>query len=483
MQRGEVFDGRFRVEMRLGRGGMGEVYKVFDIHQTRVVALKTLFSHVEARGGDDVERLKKEARILGRLDHPNIIKVFEFRHAPTRGPYFTMPYEEGTSECLEWLERQRAADRVAVRVAAKVFAALEHAHRRGVIHRDIKSSNVLVRGAGDDPHVLVIDWGISLLRDSARITGDRLIGTPGRLAPELIKAAMNGEQPEWSAKSDLYAAGILLYQMLCRGVPFEQGKSAGSITAEEKRAAAHTIVPAKSRRPDLPERLLTLIGRLLAESADERPRQALDVYQELEDLLRSGELSAARSSVNKARVTQNNRQTAVLGVESDPRGSYVRVSQWFTGNQDSNEGLDIVLLGTASDAKGEIRFWGVGHSFVIRSERYFSNKLSQAVEEYTTQFLQKHEAPSIFCDWFAMTAYDTAARWRLMRIAARHRSRWRSVHIGMDQKSPSVQMGVNIANALVGNFMKVHTGRDAFAAELILLAERDAAQVVAEERV
>jgi Protein kinase domain len=201
--------GRYQLERLLGRGGMAEVYLAHDEQLSRDVALKVISNLGHA---EQLARFQREVQTMGTLTHEHILPVFEYgEQGPWR--YLVMPYiQQGTlSERLK--TRGPLSQEAAGMLLAQIASALQYAHDRGILHRDIKPSNILLRA---DDYAYVADFGIAKALDETSgltLTGS-VIGTPEYMAPELL------EQPA-SPSSDIYALGILLYQMLTGHVPFE----------------------------------------------------------------------------------------------------------------------------------------------------------------------------------------------------------------------------------------------------------------------
>ncbi|QHV97709.1 serine/threonine protein kinase [Spirosoma endbachense] len=200
----------YRIESLLGEGGMGTVYRALDTHLERPVAVKMLHSHLVSQVSF-MERFRNEALILARLNHPNIAVVYNFLQDGT--DYFmAMEYVEGDS--LEMLIRKTGAlpAAVAAEITRQGLEGLAHAHRKGVLHRDIKPANLMITPEGA---IKLMDFGIARVVGEQRMTqANRVVGTLEYMAPELIQ----GEAP--SPASDLYAMGILLYELLSGKLPF-----------------------------------------------------------------------------------------------------------------------------------------------------------------------------------------------------------------------------------------------------------------------
>lgn len=200
----------YRVESLLGEGGMGTVYQAIDTHLERLVAVKMLHTHL-VNQTSFMERFRNEALILARLNHPNIAVVYNFLQDGS--DYFmAMEYVEGDS--LESLVRKTGAlpAAVAAEITRQGLEGLAHAHRKGILHRDIKPANLMLTPEGS---IKLMDFGIARVVGNQRLTQvNRIVGTLEYMAPELVQ----GEAP--SPASDLYAMGILLYELLSGKLPF-----------------------------------------------------------------------------------------------------------------------------------------------------------------------------------------------------------------------------------------------------------------------
>ncbi|MGQ0612624.1 MAG: serine/threonine-protein kinase [Planctomycetaceae bacterium] len=202
----------YRVESLLGRGGMGTVYRALQISLGRAVALKILPEDLAA-SAQFLDRFEREAEILSKLSHPNIVTVFD-RGTVDGRPYLVMEYVEGTT-LREVLRKGPLPAGDALRIVSSVLAALDHAHRHGIIHRDVKPENVLL---SHGTLVKVADFGLSRLvgpQEQTRLTRTHLLlGTFEYMAPEQRERARDAD-----SRSDLYATGVVLYEMLTGELP------------------------------------------------------------------------------------------------------------------------------------------------------------------------------------------------------------------------------------------------------------------------
>ena len=247
---------RYRIERELGRGGFAVVYLAQDLRHDRAVALKVLHDEVAVDLGS--ERFEREIRLAARLQHPHILGVFDSGSAEGR-LWFTMPFIEGET-LRDRMERERqlpVADALAI--SREVADALHYAHQRGVIHRDIKPENILLSGR----HAVVADFGIAraLGANSSLTQTGITIGSPGYMSPEQA----TGER-ELDARSDVYALGCVLYEMLAGEGPFDaptaQGRIARSLT--EMPRPIHRV------RPGVSEALDAVVATALAKVPADR---------------------------------------------------------------------------------------------------------------------------------------------------------------------------------------------------------------------
>ncbi|WP_295990024.1 serine/threonine-protein kinase [Rugamonas sp.] len=204
--------GKYRIDSILGKGAMGVVYKAFDPHIERVVALKTIRKELfsDAQQADLISRFKNEAQAAGRLQHPNIVMVYDYGE-DSESAYIAMEFVDGTAlNTLMVPDQPTALPRINAWMG-DLLLALEYAHSRGVVHRDIKPANLLITSAAQ---VKVSDFGIARIESSTLTQTGSMIGTPSYMSPEQFR----GETVD--GRSDVFSAGILLYQMLTGVRPF-----------------------------------------------------------------------------------------------------------------------------------------------------------------------------------------------------------------------------------------------------------------------
>jgi eukaryotic-like serine/threonine-protein kinase len=257
---GRVLGGRYRLRSLLAVGGMGAVWAAEDAVLGREVAVKVLG---EALAGDGraVLRLRREARAAGRLVHPGIARVLDLGEDAGR-PYLVMELLHGESLAARLARAGPLAPAEAVRVVAAAADALEVAHRAGIVHRDVKPGNVFVTGDGD---VKLLDFGIASAANEAALTGGDLLGTAAYLAPE--RALGHDATPA----ADVYALGVLLYELLAGRPPFagDTGTALAMAHVHAHPAPLPAVAPQK-----IPPMLATACERALAKDPAARPPSA-----------------------------------------------------------------------------------------------------------------------------------------------------------------------------------------------------------------
>jgi tetratricopeptide (TPR) repeat protein len=251
---GALLRDRYRLESEIGRGGMGIVYRATDLELMREVAVKILpetLSSPDAR-----QRLLREARAAAALNHPHIISVHDVGEAGGV-PFFVMELVHGPS-----LSQSRPAEisRI-VEIARQICDALEHAHTNNIVHRDLKPENVLMSTASQSGRVKIADLGLALPAYAARISrAGVIVGTAAYMAPEQAL----GQQVD--GRTDLYALGVLLYELTTGKVPFK-GIDPLAVVSQHIHAA---VVPPRVLRPEIPKALEAVILRLLAKDPSQR---------------------------------------------------------------------------------------------------------------------------------------------------------------------------------------------------------------------
>ena len=249
--------GKYEIRHELGRGAMGVVYEGYDPSIKRVVALKTIRSD-QLAGSDPaavVARFRREAQAAGRLNHPNIVSIYDFGEDDGAW-YIAMEFVQGRElkECFESNERFKIAD--IVRIMGEILDALGYSHGQGVIHRDIKPANIFLLSNGS---VKVADFGIAHIEASNLTQVGTVMGTPSYMSPEQIMGL------PVDGRSDLFSAGVVLYQFLTGERPF-----AGSATTTMQKVLKEEPLPPSTLNVQLPPAMDAVVRKALAKRADER---------------------------------------------------------------------------------------------------------------------------------------------------------------------------------------------------------------------
>jgi serine/threonine protein kinase len=273
---------QYTLERELTGGGMSRVFVATDVALARKVVVKVLPPELAA--GVNHERFRREIQVCAQLQHPHIVPLLS---AGEKGSliWYTMPYIAGHSLREALARGDKFSVKDVVRVLGEVAEALDYAHGLGVIHRDIKPGNVLLLGN----HALVTDFGVAkaisaAMPSSGFTSAGMAIGTPAYMAPEQIAA-----DPAADHRMDLYALGLLGYEMLTGQVPFKEDSPQKTMAAQLTRDPN----PVEDSRGDVPPKLSALIRRLLAKLPSDRPGLASQVVTELDDIAMSSGASLA----------------------------------------------------------------------------------------------------------------------------------------------------------------------------------------------
>jgi serine/threonine-protein kinase len=274
----QVVSGRYRVVRKLGGGGMADVYLCEDLTLGRRVALKVL---LERFLGDAtfVERFRREAKAAAGLNQGNLVSIYDWGELD--GTYYiVMEYVEGET-LKDYIRRQgRLSGTESVRITLQLLAALEYAHRSGIVHRDIKPQNVMLDREGT---VKVMDFGIARAGDSGMTEAGSILGTAQYLAPEQAKG-----QPV-DARTDLYSVGVVLYEMLTGTVPF---KGDTAVTVALKHVNEIATEPAQVI-PGLPYSLNQIVLKAMAKDPAQRYQSAAEFARDLRAAQVGGPVAAA----------------------------------------------------------------------------------------------------------------------------------------------------------------------------------------------
>jgi serine/threonine-protein kinase len=280
--------GRYQIVRRLGSGGMAHVYYALHAQLERPLVVKVLHQHL-AKDPEMRERFRREAEASAQLYHPHICPILDFVELGDL-VFLVMPYMTNGSLADVLVRDKTVSATQAASICAQVAVALDYAHRRGIVHRDVKPDNVLF---DEDGHAQLTDFGIATARFHGRLTrSGRAMGTPHYMSPEQAMGKMV------DGRSDLYAIGVMLYEMILGFPPFD---GADSYSVGYKQVHEQPVAPevVDSRAP---RDLSAIIMKCLAKQADERYQSGNDLADALLSFVshpgagRSGEVRAATLS-------------------------------------------------------------------------------------------------------------------------------------------------------------------------------------------
>ena len=267
---GKLLDARYQVMKKLGEGGMSYVYQAKEVSSGDVVAIKVLSPKL-ASDRSSVERLRREAGLAMRLDHPNVCRILRLGESEDGLIYLVMPYLQG--ELLSDREVKGGPMEMAlgIKLLRQVCAGLQHAHELQIVHRDLKPENIMLVPDGDGDKAVVMDFGLAKERraDPAvqKLTATGIIlGTPEFMSPEQIRGK------PLDARSDVYALGIVAFEMFTGKLPF-QGRNAQEMMIARLRGSPR---PLRQVRPDMPQALEKALAKSLESNPDDRYATALE---------------------------------------------------------------------------------------------------------------------------------------------------------------------------------------------------------------
>jgi eukaryotic-like serine/threonine-protein kinase len=298
---GLVVDGRYRIEKRLAAGGMGVVYRAERVGLSKPVAIK--FLHRSQAGvANRRQRFEREAAAMSRLSHPNLVSIIDYGELED-APYLVMEYHRGVP-LRRVLDHGKLEPARAVDIARQLLAGLDSAHASGVVHRDLKPDNVLIIGKPGEDHVKVLDFGVAKLMEGdgapseLSVMAGSLLGTAEYMAPEQVRCEVV------DPRADLYAVGILLYEMLTGKRPFEAERDLAVLRMQLEDAP----VSPRQLVPELSPRLEKVVLRALEKDRELR-------FGSAEEMSRA--LGATREA--RVRVQLNTERSTGVYAPAPPR--------------------------------------------------------------------------------------------------------------------------------------------------------------------
>lgn len=265
---GTMLDGRYEILEVIGTGGMAVVYKAMCHRLNRYVAVKILRDEL-ANDEEFRKRFQTEAQAVAMLSHPNIVSVYDVSHSDGV-EYIVMELIEGVT-LMQYMKKKGALGwKEALHFAVQISKALEHAHEKGIVHRDIKPQNIMILKDGT---IKVADFGIAALESAQEKKSDQTVGSVHYIAPEQAR----GEQPD--PRSDIYSLGVVMYEMLTGKMPYD-GDTAEQVAM--KHITGHPVPP-QELNPDIPEELAAITLKAMNSDINARYQSASELLRDLED--------------------------------------------------------------------------------------------------------------------------------------------------------------------------------------------------------
>lgn len=265
---GTMLDDRYEILEVIGTGGMAVVYKAMCHRLNRYVAVKILRDEL-ANDEEFRKRFQTEAQAVAMLSHPNIVSVYDVSHSDGV-EYIVMELIEGVT-LMQYMKKKGALGwKEALHFAVQISKALEHAHEKGIVHRDIKPQNIMILKDGT---IKVADFGIAALESAQEKKSDQTVGSVHYIAPEQAR----GEQPD--PRSDIYSLGVVMYEMLTGKMPYD-GDTAEQVAM--KHITGHPVPP-QELNPEIPEELAAITLKAMNSDINARYQSASELLRDLED--------------------------------------------------------------------------------------------------------------------------------------------------------------------------------------------------------
>lgn len=267
-EKGKVYAGRYEIVEEVGRGGMAVVYRAVDTRMKRTVALKVLYPFLAMKEENKL-RFQREAQVIANMDHRNVVKIFDYSGMEGDENFIVTEFIEGTTLKRFIADHPMEVPEIGAMVVHEIASALDHAHRNGVVHRDVKPENVMI---GRDGTVKLMDFGIAQIKDMQQMTvTGTMIGSPAHMSPEHI------EGRKLDHRADIFSLGTVLYTLCVGTLPFR----ADSAHALFKQILDVNYIPAVQANPAVGNKLSAIIDRCLKRDPDERYQSCAELQHDL----------------------------------------------------------------------------------------------------------------------------------------------------------------------------------------------------------
>ena len=316
---GTISADKYVIVGRISKGGMGAVYRAIQMPVEREVAFKVLRTEMED-SDQGRDRFVREARAISRLTHPNIITLYDFGFEATGHPYMVMEYAPG-KDLAKWIRTEELTLERVIHVIKQLLSALEEAHSQGIVHRDLKPENMIVVPTGSDPDfVKLLDFGIARVITETSTRGltreGEVFGTPHYMAPEQAQGAKEVGPP-----ADIYAVGIMLYEMITGEAPFD-APTPLAVLLMHLNEPLPDIIPQDGM--DLPEMVRAIIVKACAKNVNERYQNAAEMLSDIDEWMlthgpyATGAFRATTTRTPAAAVSNEGMvfQDTIMGMES-----------------------------------------------------------------------------------------------------------------------------------------------------------------------
>jgi serine/threonine protein kinase len=329
LQKGSTVAGRYKIIEELGRGGMGIVYKAEDMKLKRTVALKFLppeLIHIS----EVKDRFMREAQAAAALDHPNICTVHEVDEADEK-TFISMAYVEGQS-LKKKIESGPLELDEALRIATQVAEGLEEAHKKGIVHRDIKSANIMVTEKGQ---AKIMDFGLARMAGGTLLTKEGMtLGTIAYMSPEQAR----GEEVD--QRTDIWSFGVVLYEMLCGQLPFK---------GERDQAVVYSILKEKPKpitdlKAEIPVSLEQVVSKALEKNPNKRYQHMAELLDDLRSISEGIVPEEIRARVRKAKLLKRKRAILYAGTAGLIIIIAVIALSLFTGRAEAIDSIAVLPL-------------------------------------------------------------------------------------------------------------------------------------------